>query len=57
MSEETDASAPPALIVICRDLPGDHLGGPGCWCIPGVFDVDDDVGIQRFLDEQDRIVS
>lgn len=43
--------------MICRDLPGDHVGGPDCWCCPGIFEADDDVGIQRFVEKQWRIVS
>jgi len=50
------ADLPPRL-VICRDLPGEHVGGPGCWCCPGIFDPDDEVGIQRFKAEQQRIIS
>jgi len=30
-----------ARIVICRDLPGEHLGGPDCWCCPMVLRPDD----------------
>lgn len=22
---------------LCRFLPGEHIGGPACWCVPLVF--------------------
>lgn len=37
------------LITICRDIPGDHVGGPDCWCCPDTFGADDSVGIQHYL--------
>lgn len=43
-------------IVICRDIPGDHIGGPDCWCCPGVFSVKDESGIEHFL-ATNRLVS
>lgn len=39
-------------IVICRDVDGPHTGGPSCFCCPGTFSVDDDVGIAAFLARQ-----
>jgi hypothetical protein len=42
-------------IVICRDIPGDHVGGPDCFCIPGRFSIFDDVGIADFLRNQYRV--
>ncbi len=42
-------------IVICRDIPGDHVGGPDCFCIPGCFSIDDDAGIADFLRNQYRV--
>lgn len=23
-----------ADIIICRAVPGEHVGGPDCWCVP-----------------------
>lgn len=28
-------------IVICRDIPGDHIGGRECFCCPEVIHIDD----------------
>ena len=29
MSDEAEPT-----ITVCRDVAGDHVGGPGCWCRP-----------------------
>lgn len=29
------------LIWVCRDLPGDHVGGPECFCRPRAFTADE----------------
>lgn len=26
-----------ALIIVCRDIPGRHTGGPNCFCNPMAF--------------------
>ena len=26
----------------CRDMPGEHSGGPGCWCVPHCLNGLDD---------------
>lgn len=51
--EELKRFFPPARsaqIVICRDIPGEHVGGPGCWCNPYVVDARDEVAVQRALE-------
>lgn len=37
-------------IIVCRNIPGDHTGGPDCWCLPYVIDPSDEVQVQRMLD-------
>lgn len=37
-------------IVICRDVPGDHVGGPACWCDPYIVDPTDEIAVRRALD-------
>lgn len=29
-----EASTDEALIVVCRAVAGEHIGGAGCWCRP-----------------------
>lgn len=29
------------LIWVCRDIEGDHVGGPECFCCPRAFTVDE----------------
>lgn len=36
-----DTEAGPAVWV-CRDMPGEHAGGPGCWCVPHCLNGLDD---------------
>jgi hypothetical protein len=38
------------IIVICRDIPGDHIGGPECWCGPWIVRADDDVEIAKVME-------
>ena len=45
-----DKDDAPAFLVICRDVPGDHPGGPDCWCSPYVVDADDDVACAKILE-------
>ena len=28
------------LLIICRDIPGDHIGGPDCFCCPVTVSAD-----------------
>lgn len=53
-SDDDDA---PVLITICRDIHGDHTGGPDCWCCPSTFGGDDSAGIQQYLDRDQYRVS
>lgn len=36
-----------ALIIVCRDIPGEHLGGPECWCLPYEIDPFDEVAVAK----------
>lgn len=47
LAEATQERA--ARIWVCRDMLGEHVGGPGCFCLPRVVDADDEVGIQALL--------
>jgi hypothetical protein len=38
------------LIVICRAVPGEHLGGPDCWCNPYRLDPFDEAAVSRFAE-------
>lgn len=29
------------LIYVCRDIPGEHVGGPECFCSPTVHTADE----------------
>lgn len=29
------------LIYVCRDIEGDHVGGPNCFCNPRGFKIDE----------------
>lgn len=55
--EAVDEDDEVALITICRDMPGEHTGGPDCFCFPGTFAMDDDVGIQEYLERGQFLVS
>lgn len=35
MSEDEDLPR----IVVCRDIPGDHIGGPECFCCPTIVEI------------------
>lgn len=36
-------------IVVCRAIPGEHVGGPDCWCCPYVLRTEEER--RRFEEE------
>lgn len=41
MADEEVEEEPKPLIWVCRDIEGDHVGGPDCFCAPHGFTVDE----------------
>jgi hypothetical protein len=31
------------VVIVCRDIPGEHIGGRGCWCCPYVLSTDEEI--------------
>ena len=29
----------PAQLIICKDIPGEHIGGAGCFCDPRIVSI------------------
>lgn len=53
LDEESDGPDD-SEIVICRDVPGAHVGGRECWCNPGVFYWWDEAGMDKWMAEQEQ---
>lgn len=47
-STEDDDSG---LVVVHRNIDGDHLDSTECWCCPTVLDPHDDVAWAGFIDQ------
>jgi hypothetical protein len=43
-----------SLIWVCRAVPGEHVGGPDCWCSPYQLDPSDEVAVSRMLELADH---
>lgn len=41
-------------LVVCRAVPGEHIGGYDCWCNPYVVSLDDQVGLEKLLELADH---
>ena len=42
------------LIWVCRDLPGEHVGGPACFCCPTRIDGDDPRTTEQIIEQVER---
>ena len=43
-----------AIMSVCRDIPGRHVGGPGCWCDPHIIECDDRRSADAIIAEIER---
>lgn len=39
-------------VIVYRDIDGDHIGGPDCWCCPYILRTEED--FRRFEQISDR---
>lgn len=52
MAEDTTASGP--LLIVHRNLPGEHTSEDACWCCPHVFRVADGLMVAEMVEEAAR---
>lgn len=45
---------PSLWIFLCRDIPGNHIGGELCFCIPIPVRFDDDIGFRRYQERSEK---
>lgn len=46
---------PESLLWVCQDVPGNHTGGPDCFCGPEVARIEDDSAVKALQERRRRV--